>query len=804
MVTSKPGDEKKPNKLKNKKKPDGFYRTVCCHLCVDEATRKFLWEAMERYTLLVNLLLEQVGQSPEFEKWKCQGWVPDQEVKKLCEFIKEEERFKGLPSRFYMSAQALVRDTFDGWVKLQQHLSRKVNGKKRWLKVVEEDCELAKTTDFSAEAIQNRAKEVLLELYQQNDLACQPSENLEDKLNVDQEDEGLISQRSIFFLLFERYEVTEDYITRRAIVHLLKNGGEVNEETEDPKKLANRLARKREEILRLEEQLTSRLPKGRDPTGAQAIDFLQEAIQLPEHPNCYPALFLFDVFCHYALLPIPYVQYAIHLIHMILDELRIVDLEFLAWQKLMVERLTNAARVTNTSFYPLMFGSTDDLYWSSKLEEKKQQNSGLRKPYESPKPRKRPSKRKRRKNQSSSREQIFVRFKGFGKYTFKVNCDRRQLPRFRLFVTDWQNYKKLSKEKKYFLALFVLRSAKLIWEKDKRRLYKKRKSKQANLRDINTQQGQELVPPWITHFLHLHCSIDPNLLTAEGTEKVRLRKIGEVTSILYSFKNKEQEILAEKSRPNLPELKRQELEDVLVKIRRKILSHETSLVQLNNSPIRPSKVPYEGEANIALGVSFCIQEIVGVAVVDLQTQKLLEYYSARKLLIKQRVKKPRRNRSLLQLSLENYRLISRLRKLSRRNLTSKQKQQKQGKYVRSKAESNLGQYLERLIATRVTQVALRWRANSIVIPELEGMREYIESAVQARAKQLFPKHREKQENYAKHFRIKGHRWSYRRIAEFIRSRTLAEGIAVKTVRQSGKGSLLNKALRLALSGCSSV
>ena len=228
---------KKFNQLKKKKKLDELYKTVCCCLCVDEATRKFLWEAMERYTLLVNLLLEQVGHSPEFEQWKQQGWVSEDAVKQLCDALKQEAEFKGLPSRFYMSAQSMVKDTFEGWVKLQRQLAHRINGKKRWLKAVEDDLELAKITDFSPEMIQNRAKEILLELSQQENTDIQPLESTEDDVDEgQQEDDSSSSPKSVFSLLFYTYEITEDYLTRRAIVHLLKNEGEVNEEPEDLEK----------------------------------------------------------------------------------------------------------------------------------------------------------------------------------------------------------------------------------------------------------------------------------------------------------------------------------------------------------------------------------------------------------------------------------------------------------------------------------------------------------------------------------------------------------------------------------------
>lgn len=544
----------------------------------------------------------------------------------------------------------------------------------------------------------------------------------------------------------------------------------------------------------------SRLPKGRDPRGERAIEFLQAVIQFPEHPDVYPALFLFDIFYHYALSSISYIQYGVYLLQMILIEAKTVESEFLSWQEAMTERFTNAAKVPNPSPYPLLFGSTDDLYWSFELKKEKQQDSQIEKSCEGPKSRKRPSKRKRKKLKTQSEERICVRFKGLGDYVFKVYCDRRQLPIFRLFATDWETNKKLHRERKSSLGLFALRSAKLIWREDEQLLYKKRSSKQASSDEAGASSEQELVPPWKSHRLYLHCSIDPDWLTAEGIEKVQSRKIIQTKKTLDNARKKEQELLTQLSRSDLTEQEKEKLEKNLTKNQSKIVGYETSLIQLNNLPLRPSKVPYQGEANITLGISFCRQELVGVAVVDLQSQQLLEYYSVRKLLTNQQVKKLKRNRSLLQLKLEKYRLVNRLRKLNRRNLIHRQKEQKQGQCVESKAESNLGQYLEQVIAARIAQVALKWKAGSVVIPDLENMREYIESAVQAKAKQLFPNHREQQKNYAKQFRIEGHRWSYRMLAKFIRSRTRSEGISIKTGRQPVIGNLMNKALRVALSG----
>gem|GEM_PF-925640 len=148
----------------------------------------------------------------------------------------------------------------------------------------------------------------------------------------------------------------------------------------------------------------------------------------------------------------------------------------------------------------------------------------------------------------------------------------------------------MDKEKNYSLGLFSLRSAKLIWQEDKQLLHKKKESKQESSEKLDTL-SQESIPPWKTHRLYLQCSIDSDLLTAEGTEKVRPRKISETRKTLDNARKKEQELLVQTFRSDLTEQDKQELENELIKKRMKIFSDETSLVQLNNSPPRPSKVP---------------------------------------------------------------------------------------------------------------------------------------------------------------------------------------------------------------------
>lgn len=91
MVASRPkplGNKKKRDELKKRQKLDESWKTVCCCLCTDESTRQFFWEAMEKYSLLITLLSKQIGQAPEFEQWKRQGWISEKAVVTLCNALK--------------------------------------------------------------------------------------------------------------------------------------------------------------------------------------------------------------------------------------------------------------------------------------------------------------------------------------------------------------------------------------------------------------------------------------------------------------------------------------------------------------------------------------------------------------------------------------------------------------------------------------------------------------------------------------------------------------------------------------------
>ena len=421
---------------------------------------------MEKYTLLVNELMVRVSQTDDFKQRQSKGTIVQSSVEKICKPLQDEPRFEGLSSRFYTSATLLVTYTYKSWLELQQKRLWQLNGKKRWLKAVEDDFELAKVTDFSPQQVQAKAQKVLEEFERKQASKKRSSKELSQGKSPENEDSS-DNGRLLFTFLFQKLSKEKKHLNRRAIVHLLKNEGQVNQDEENQEQLLLKLAERREEINRLEEQLEGSLPKGRDITNERAARLLEEAVDfLPRHTTRKPLLFLFTVFLAFVVEEVDYVKYGFYLLESIVKEAEIVQAEFFAWEDSVFEHFVNIAKVPNPLPYPVIFGSTGDIYWSSferkerGIDSNNQQNSEARKVEN--KKRKCPPKRRREKLKTRSNQRIVVSFKGFGEKIFKVQCDRRQLPAFRQFLADWETLQRQKKEEKFSLGLFALRSAYLI------------------------------------------------------------------------------------------------------------------------------------------------------------------------------------------------------------------------------------------------------------------------------------------------------------------------------------------------------
>jgi hypothetical protein len=95
--------------------------TIQCRLIANESTRRQLWELMaQKNTPLINELLERIGQHPDFLTWRQNGQLPAGIVKQLGESLKTDPRYASQPSRFYMSAIALVNYIYKSWLALMK------------------------------------------------------------------------------------------------------------------------------------------------------------------------------------------------------------------------------------------------------------------------------------------------------------------------------------------------------------------------------------------------------------------------------------------------------------------------------------------------------------------------------------------------------------------------------------------------------------------------------------------------------------------------------------------------------------
>lgn len=167
--------------------------TIQCRLVACELTRQQLWTLMaERNTPLINELLAQISQHPDFDTWRQQAKLKAGIVKQLCEPLKTDPRFSGQPGRFYTSAIALVDYIYKSWFKVQQRLQRRLEGQTRWLERLRSDEELVQESGCTLEVIRARGVEILTPLTSQNE----PSQSSN-------------SNRSVFKTLLDAYSNTE-------------------------------------------------------------------------------------------------------------------------------------------------------------------------------------------------------------------------------------------------------------------------------------------------------------------------------------------------------------------------------------------------------------------------------------------------------------------------------------------------------------------------------------------------------------------------------------------------------------------
>ncbi len=105
--------------------------TIQCRLVASEPARQQLWQLMaESNTPLINELLQQVGQHPDFEQWRHKGKLPAAVVSQLCQPLKTDSRFALQPSRFLTSAIHVVEYIYKSWLAVQKRLQQRLEGKR--------------------------------------------------------------------------------------------------------------------------------------------------------------------------------------------------------------------------------------------------------------------------------------------------------------------------------------------------------------------------------------------------------------------------------------------------------------------------------------------------------------------------------------------------------------------------------------------------------------------------------------------------------------------------------------------------
>ncbi|BAY20677.1 hypothetical protein NIES2100_04200 [Calothrix sp. NIES-2100] len=659
--------------------------TIQCRLIAHVATLRYLWKLMaEKNTPLINELLEQVAEHPNFEAWLKKGEVSKTAIKTICNSLKTQERFNNQPGRFYTSAVTLVHEVYKSWFALQQRRQRQINGKERWLNMLKSDIELQQESQCDLNVIRAKATEILNKFNAK--FSQKKKYKSKKKANNTKNKNKEFLNNTLFSALFDMYDKTEDCLSKCALAYLLKNNCEVNELDEDQEKYAKNKRQKEIEIERLKKQIISRKPKGRDITAEKWLSTLEKATnqvsQNEDEAKSWQASLLRRDSC----MPYP-IDY---------------DSDDLEWR---VNSLAEKNNILEQSKYDVDNEAYKDVNWSDI------------------------------KNKEGY---ILVKFNGLKEIIkhpeFYVGCDSRQLDYFQRFCQDWKIWNE--NQETYSSGLFLLRSARLLWQE--------RKGK-----------GD----PWTVHRLILQCSIETRLWTQEETELVRLEKIDQADKTISNMEKKDS------------------LNKNQVAYLKKTL---TTRRKLNNPfPGRPSQALYQGKSSILVGVSLGLDKPATVAVVDAASKKVLTY------------------RSVKQLLGQKYNLLNRQRQQQQRLSHERHKAQKQNA-PNSASESELGQYIDRLLADAIVAIAKTYSASSIVLPKLQDLHEIIESEIQVKAEKKVPGYKEGQKNYAKQYRVNIHRWSYGRLFKIIQSQAAKASISIEITSSVIRSSPQEKARDLAL------
>ncbi len=353
-------------------------------------------------------------------------------------------------------------------------------------------------------------------------------------------------------------------------------------------------------------------------------------------------------------------------------------------------------------------------------------------------------------------QRLFVEFNGLTRgynYIFEVNCDDRQIDRFQQFLNDDRLSRNSSSDEKCSPSLSTLRSAHLLWVRKKSQDRHRRHT-------LSTQTADE---PWNTHQLYLHCSIETKSLTAEGMREIQQQKTQKVNNTLVK-----------QSKNTDPSSGQQQSQR----------KNQTSRGLLNRSLPRPSRPKYQGNPQIIVGLIFDPIRPIYLAVVDVTTGKTITCRSTRQLLG------------------DKYPKLSEYRLKQQQNSSLRWKQNQQGQFNQP-TESTQGEYLDRLLAKAVIQVAQEFKAASISLPPVNNSIEKNQSELEAYAEEEIPEDIVTQQQLTRKASVVIHKWSYNRLSGYIINNAAKLDIAVERGSLSSLGTPPQQAAETAISAYNS-
>ena len=259
--------------------------TISCRLVASEDTRRQYWFlTAEKYTPLINELLQKIARHDSFDDWYQTGKISLVVVKQSCQELRQDARFSGQPGRFYASADRIVHRIYKSWLALQARLKQKIAWQTRWLAILQSDDELTVAIQGDLSALQIKAREILAQIGSPTSADDDPqSKKARSRKQSAQKNKH--QGDSISSTLFRLYEQTEEVLTQCAIVYLLKNGCRVPEKPEDYERFVERRRKVEIRLERLMMQFqNSRLPSGRDLSNQTWLEALALATtQMPEN-----------------------------------------------------------------------------------------------------------------------------------------------------------------------------------------------------------------------------------------------------------------------------------------------------------------------------------------------------------------------------------------------------------------------------------------------------------------------------------------------------------------------------------------